>query len=294
METTPNNPLRYDQHTALQQPPYTSDDWVALLKAHLDAIGDAARFPLEEVYFDKPSRVAIARNMQRDRVVKGLGWELRWGVNKRVLLSEDSRLLLTNIRSPIPQLEEPITALHSAEYQRLISSIYSQFGHPVTCALAVPECGLSEVLSYRNNRLASHGWSVTILPQSLDEGYYAAPWSRWDEQAEERYAMKVDPARHAEWESARQLAEPVKLEGAAEWLFEARASGVCRHSEPKSWCWCRGTDEDDNIPDGEDDESVPSEVDDSMTDEENEEGMMGENDKMDEEEDEAVTDEEDE
>ncbi|WVQ80816.1 hypothetical protein IAT38_002923 [Cryptococcus sp. DSM 104549] len=245
MGTTPNNPLRYDQHTALQQPPYTSDDWVALLTAHLDVIGDAARFPLEEVYPDEPSKVATFRGMQRDRVLMGLGWGLGWGVNKRAFFSKDCSLLLTNIRSPIPQLKEPIPPLYSAEYQRLISSIYRLYGHPVTCALRVPQYGPKAVLSYRSVHLTTFGWPAVILPQPLSEGRYVAPWSRWDEQAEKRYAMETDPARYEEWESASQRAEPASRQGGDEWLFEAKASGVCEHGDARTLCWRCVTDEED-------------------------------------------------
>ncbi|WVQ80815.1 hypothetical protein IAT38_002922 [Cryptococcus sp. DSM 104549] len=167
---TPRRPIRYDQRTALQRPPYTADDWVALLTTHLDAIGDTAKFPWEEVYRDEPSKVTLFRDAQKDSVLRGLGWGLDWGVNMDIFFSEDSRLLLTNIRSPIPQLEEPIPPLHSAEYQRLISSIYHETGHPLTCAFTMPSYGPKAVLSLRNVNLGFLGWPAVSLPRPLSEG----------------------------------------------------------------------------------------------------------------------------
>ncbi|WVQ82017.1 hypothetical protein IAT38_004145 [Cryptococcus sp. DSM 104549] len=248
--TTPDpapGPIRYNEAVALEQPPFTANTWAKLLETHLYDIGEVARVRLEDDY---PDLCDWLRRSQCIRVVKGLGWAI--GITPLNRASIDTRVLLTNIRAPIPRFQGDPPVPHSPEYTELLTDLYHTQLHPVGWALQEPAYNQAGILAKISCFLAERrGMSVVKVP--LSSGRYDAPWSNWNEEAELRDVATRDPELFDiyEEERRREKANPVlDYTGMDVWELCARAkAGWCIHDEPRGCCWeCVDTFESEKPP----------------------------------------------
>ncbi|WVQ81974.1 hypothetical protein IAT38_004101 [Cryptococcus sp. DSM 104549] len=230
-------PIRYDEAVALQQPHFTANTWAKLLQAHLDDISELARVRLEEDY---PDLCDFFRQDQCFRIVKGLGWGIVVTPLNRV--SIDCRVLLTNIRAPIPKFQETPPAPHSPEYTELMTELYRNECHPVGRALQEPAYDEAGILAKISCCLAEQGFPVVRFRETSKR--FNAPWSTWNEDAELRELKRCEPDSIPIFEERRERerANPVMEYSAFEvWELCAKANRVwCIHDEPDGCCWeCR-------------------------------------------------------
>ncbi|WVQ77965.1 hypothetical protein IAT38_000046 [Cryptococcus sp. DSM 104549] len=227
--------IRYDKAVALQQLPFSNASiWPRLLESHLDAIGSKARERLED---ENPDVAALWRLIQHDRVVKGLGWHLDLTSLNHLTLK--GRILLTNIRAPIPPFENGAAPKpHSQDYARLISLLYSPQHHPLGYALQQSEYDGSAIMGLLSSALINRGFQVVEAPYPKPR--YDAPWVDWSHDAEWKYAKRKDPKRYWEWMENREaeMANPTRELRDSQWreVVLREAKSWCRHDEPEGYC----------------------------------------------------------
>ncbi|WVQ85142.1 hypothetical protein IAT38_007307 [Cryptococcus sp. DSM 104549] len=234
--------IRYDETVAAQQPPFMANTWAELLATHLVHLGDAARVRLEELHKDRPRIIISTRAQQHDRVVKGLGWAVKYVTFNRVSTDNDS--IVTNIRSPLPKFLGSPPPLGSPRYKELIESIYLNNFHHVCKALIMSGEDADGVTAAVNDMLAGNGFAIETLPRP--EGRYDSPWAWWDEEAEERHVKATDMDRFIAWENdkeayaiGRRAGEDVPLvytESQLRELSVKKGRGWCPHDEPYGYC----------------------------------------------------------
>ncbi|WVQ85144.1 hypothetical protein IAT38_007309 [Cryptococcus sp. DSM 104549] len=189
-----------------------------------------------------PGIISSIRAQQHDRVVKGLGWAVKYVALNRV--STDRGTIVTNIRTPLPQFLESPPPHGSPRYRDLIETIYLSEFHHVGNALMTPADDVDGVTSNVNAMVEPDGFAVVRLPHP--EGRYESPWARWDEEAEVRHVQATDMKRYIAWETekdeyamgirAGEVVPLVYTENQLRDLSVKKGRGWCPHDEPYGYC----------------------------------------------------------
>ncbi|WVQ77972.1 hypothetical protein IAT38_000053 [Cryptococcus sp. DSM 104549] len=163
----------------------------------------------------------------------------RMAENKGQSFRRQGRILLTNIRAPIPPFVDNDAAPkpHSQDYARLISVLYSPKHHPLGYALQRSQYGEAAIMGLLSSDLIKLGFQVVGAP--YHKPCYDAPWVNWSHDVEMEYAKRRDPERYRAWMKEREAEEanPRKLvEG--DWceLVMRKVKSWCRHDEPEEYC----------------------------------------------------------
>ncbi|WVQ78834.1 hypothetical protein IAT38_000925 [Cryptococcus sp. DSM 104549] len=153
-------------------------------------------------------------------------------IDEKVFMGWSRGLFKTNIRSPMPDIPHDAQPLSSSGYKGLIYHLYSHSCHPIVVALGDPGYDEHEVMVRRSVHLDA--WGALSVDPPTHEPRYQAPWSRWAEQAEWRFAQDV--AAYSAMDEAA-CVETERREQADRDHWEQMGWTKCAHRRCATWCW---------------------------------------------------------